>query len=70
MSVKSPEQREPFIEGRPDLFIGISWFRFVGELVRQHNKLQAQVAAQQDTIQAQQAAIDDLTSRVEALESP
>lgn len=63
MSVKNPEQREPIIEGRADLFVSISWFRFVGELVRQHNKLQATVATQQ-------AAIEDLTSRVEDLESP
>lgn len=70
MSVKSPEQREPFIEGRADLFVSISWFRFVGELVRQHNKLQATVATQQAAIDAQQIAIDDLTSRVEALETP
>lgn len=63
MSVELPDQREPAIEDRPDLFLSIIWFDGIQELVRQHNKLQATVAEQQ-------TAIDDLTSRVEALESP
>jgi len=63
MSVNNPGQGEPLIEGRSDLRISITWFRFVAELVRQHNKLQATVATQQEQI-------DDLISRVEALESP
>lgn len=63
MSVNNPGQGEPLIEGRSDLRISITWFRFVAELVRQNNSLQATVAQQQ-------TAIDDLTSRVEALESP
>ena len=63
MSVNNPGQGEPIIEGRSDLRISITWFRFVAELVRQHNKLQATVATQQEQI-------DDLISRVETLESP
>ncbi len=63
MPVNNPGQGEPLIEGRSDLRISITWFRFVAELVRQHNKLQATVATQQEQI-------DDLISRVEALESP
>ncbi|QVW08801.1 hypothetical protein CBW1004CProp1_gp50 [Phage CBW1004C-Prop1] len=63
MSVNNPGQGEPIIEGRSDLRISITWFRFVAELVRQHNKLQATVATQQEQI-------DDLISRVENLESP
>lgn len=63
MSVNNPGQGEPLIEGRSELRISITWFRFVAELVRQHNKLQATVAEQQ-------TLIEDLTSRVEALESP
>ena len=70
MSVELPDQREPVIEGRPDLFLNIIWFDGFQELARQHTKLQATVAEQQDTIESQQLAIDDLTSRVEALESP
>ena len=62
MSVNNPGQGEPLIEGRSDLRISITWFRFVAELVRQHNKLQATVAEQK-------TQIEDLTSRVEALES-
>ncbi len=69
MSVELPDQREPVIEGRPDLFLNIIWFDGFQELARQHNKLHALVSAQQSTIEAQQQAIDDLTSRVEALES-
>ncbi|WP_417216601.1 hypothetical protein [Alcanivorax sp.] len=63
MSVELPDQREPVIEGRPDLFLNIIWFDGFQELVRQHNKLQATVASQQDQI-------NDLISRVEALENP
>ncbi len=63
MSVNNPGQGEPLIEGRSELRISITWFRFVAELVRQHNALQATVAEQQ-------TQIEDLTSRVEALESP
>lgn len=63
MSVNNPSQGEPLIEGRAELRISITWFRFVAELVRQHNTLQATVAEQQ-------TQIEDLTSRVEALESP
>ncbi len=63
MSVELPDQREPAIENRPDLFLNIIWFDGIQELVRQHNKLQATVASQQDQI-------NDLISRVEALESP
>jgi TolA-binding protein len=63
MPVNNPGQGEPLIEGRADLRISITWFRFVAELVRQHNKLQA-------TVTEQQTQIDDLISRVEALESP
>lgn len=63
MSVNNPGQGEPLIEGRPDLRISITWFRFVAELVRQHNRLQVTVATQQEQI-------DDLISRVETLESP
>lgn len=70
MSVNNPGQGEPLIEGRSELRISITWFRFVAELVRQHNKLQATVVELQDTIESQQLAIEDLTSRVEALESP
>lgn len=62
MSVNNPGQGEPLIEGRAELRISITWFRFVAELVRQHNTLQATVAEQQ-------TLIEDLTSRVEALES-
>ena len=69
MSVELPDQREPVIEGRPDLFLNIIWFDGFQELARQHSKLQVTVAAQQDTIDAQQIAIDDLIDRVTTLES-
>lgn len=69
MSVEVPEQREPLIEGRPDLFASIVWFQFVVELADKAKTLQATVDAQAETITTQQTAIDDLTSRVEALES-
>ena len=62
MSVEIPDQVEPVIENRADLFASIVWFNFLQELVRQHNTLQATVAEQQ-------TQIEDLTSRVEALES-
>jgi len=63
MSIELPDQREPVIEGRHDLFLNIIWFDGFQELARQHTKLQATVAEQQ-------TLIEDLTSRVEALESP
>lgn len=70
MSVELPDQREPVIEGRPELFLSIVWFDGLQELVRQHRKLQTTIAEQQTLIESQQSAINDLTTRVEALESP
>ena len=44
MSIELPDQREPVIEGRHDLFLNIIWFDGFQELARQHTKLQATVA--------------------------
>lgn len=70
MSVELPDQREPVIENRPDLFMNITWFEAMTELARLLNRNRSRIAELEQQNAAQQAQIDDLIFRVEALESP
>lgn len=43
MSVEVPEQREPVIESRTDLFLSIVWFQFAVEMAQKVNELEQRV---------------------------
>lgn len=63
MSVELPDQREPIIENRHDLFANLTWYEFLSEFARQYNRSQIENEQLRQQVQS-------LTQRVEALENP
>ena len=63
MSLENPDQRAPLVESQPDAYMDPVWFEFVATLT-------ALVNRQQRTLNTQQATIEDLEQRVQALETP